>query len=286
MRSTSVETDEPLCLAALLNLDESKVTKIVRAPHQDRMWTFWGVLDEVPRSLTFENDKKLKKEGYRWAPRSFLGSLQSFQFPFDEPAKRTDSGVRFKAAGLLWTMGRGLIGSSFHLVDENNMIYRILCDLDMLDRTSVRDVSSLSSPSELQDSEMFLREGPYEKTADLYELCGAQIVCLLLYDDLRPQLGMGLPSAVVHGILGMVEMLFNGVLHVKQLCRATCSYLRPGVDDDILGDIPSVPIQLPSRTDDEPGSIELPAGVAIDTCGILRVAGAKVFGRGQDWCLN
>jgi hypothetical protein len=69
VRSTSVASDEALCLAALMKLD---LAEIAKAQHDERMIAFWSLLKDVPRSIIFNTGIKLQKPGYRWAPSSFL----------------------------------------------------------------------------------------------------------------------------------------------------------------------------------------------------------------------
>ena len=68
-RSTSVTTDEPLCLAVLFGLDISKITRMKPLV---RMAAFWRMLPAVPLEILFKPLKKLSIDGLRWAPATFL----------------------------------------------------------------------------------------------------------------------------------------------------------------------------------------------------------------------
>lgn len=78
-RSVSVATDEPLCLANCLDIDQRV---IVRVRPEDRMKTFWRVLPDVrdsdsevrgiPRGIIFFREARLSEPGYRWAPASVM----------------------------------------------------------------------------------------------------------------------------------------------------------------------------------------------------------------------
>lgn len=69
-RSTSVATDEPLCLGCLVNLD---MDKILEAEPNERMVAFWSMFPKIPRVLVFWQHETLQQPGFRWAPKSFLG---------------------------------------------------------------------------------------------------------------------------------------------------------------------------------------------------------------------
>jgi len=69
-RSTSVVTDEPLCLGCLVGLD---MDKILEVEPNERMVAFWSMFPEIPRVLVFWQNETLKQPGFRWAPKSFLG---------------------------------------------------------------------------------------------------------------------------------------------------------------------------------------------------------------------
>lgn len=69
-RSTSVETDEPLCLSCLVGLD---MDKILEVEPDERMVAFWSMFPNIPRVLIFWQNETLQQPGFRWAPKSFLG---------------------------------------------------------------------------------------------------------------------------------------------------------------------------------------------------------------------
>lgn len=69
VRTTSVASDEALCLAALLNVDISAVWS---APEEARMHVLWQLVKQVPAALVFYTGRKLEHKGSRWAPRSLL----------------------------------------------------------------------------------------------------------------------------------------------------------------------------------------------------------------------
>lgn len=68
-RTTSVSTDEALCIAVLLDLD---VEEIARTSPPFRLQRLWEMLPGCPRALVFTKKPTLEIHGLHWAPRSFL----------------------------------------------------------------------------------------------------------------------------------------------------------------------------------------------------------------------
>ncbi|KAL9620531.1 MAG: hypothetical protein Q9160_005000 [Pyrenula sp. 1 TL-2023] len=69
VRTTSVASDEALCLAALLNVD---IAAVWGAPEESRMHALWQLVKRVPAALVFYTGRKLTHKGSRWAPTSLL----------------------------------------------------------------------------------------------------------------------------------------------------------------------------------------------------------------------
>ncbi|CAG9990670.1 unnamed protein product [Clonostachys byssicola] len=72
-RSTSVITDEPLCLGAVLGLD---LGKIAATEPDYRAEKFWQMFQMVPKQLLFLSGPKIDVPNYRWAPLSLLRTSQ------------------------------------------------------------------------------------------------------------------------------------------------------------------------------------------------------------------
>ncbi|KIX09120.1 uncharacterized protein Z518_00198 [Rhinocladiella mackenziei CBS 650.93] len=293
-RSTSVQTDEALCLAALLNLSKATLTMITQAPPKDRMRVFWSQLKEVPLEIIFGIYPRLDMHGYRWAPRSFLrhpenvgvsGSLE--RAAKAGLATRTNTGLRFRCAGLVMATATKPIGSFLWTRDDDDIYYLLHPHFGDLDRTTERDVTykySDSWPAEYDFKDTIGDECTYETTMDLYGQHGTQILCFLFQLDIRE-------GSVTHregatkGVFASMELKFSGVMHVKYLFPGTAAIFRDGVNNGILGQIPRVPVQRATRIHDQSGDITLPLGVACDRDGILRIAGARMFSE-QEWCLS
>jgi len=71
-RKTSVQEDEAVCLASLLELDTQSVVQKTGAG--ERMAEFWRLVGKIPGEIVFAHGERLKIPGYRWAPASFLGT--------------------------------------------------------------------------------------------------------------------------------------------------------------------------------------------------------------------
>jgi hypothetical protein len=106
IRSTSVASDEALCLAALMKVD---LAQVIKAPEEQRMRTFWSLVKEAPQWIIFYTGVKLQDPGYRWAPRSFLRPQSRLQdirtnLPLRSQAnilgQVTRDGLRVSFAGL------------------------------------------------------------------------------------------------------------------------------------------------------------------------------------------
>lgn len=105
MRSTSWPFDERICLAILLRLN---VATIVATEHTKKTAAFWRRIGSVPRHLAFSNAHELTQKGYRWAPASFMGGLDTSerQGPRDQAdealTKITPDGLVFQSSALFF----------------------------------------------------------------------------------------------------------------------------------------------------------------------------------------
>ncbi|OAA60851.1 HET domain protein [Cordyceps fumosorosea ARSEF 2679] len=76
-RTVSVSSDEPLCIAVLMNLQIEGLTLMTDG--QERMARVWAALAEtlcgISTSVVFYLEETLSLKGWRWAPKSLLGSL-------------------------------------------------------------------------------------------------------------------------------------------------------------------------------------------------------------------
>ncbi|KAI1459088.1 hypothetical protein F4805DRAFT_100719 [Annulohypoxylon moriforme] len=97
-RSTSIETDEAICLANTMGLD---VGRVYDTPGPDRMEAFWSQVTELPAWLAFSTAKrKLSGRGFRWAPASLMGDLGNVLWSGPDTCNQ-DSLARATSSGLV-----------------------------------------------------------------------------------------------------------------------------------------------------------------------------------------
>ena len=108
-RSTSVATDEPICLGNMTGLD---MDQLMKAAPEVRMKRFWELQEAYSGDLIFWSGRRLEDKGYRWAPASFmnqhlamlLGDLQSNE---EFPAFRTGDGLKVTYSGVVLGLLQG-----------------------------------------------------------------------------------------------------------------------------------------------------------------------------------
>lgn len=135
-RSTSVATDEALCLAALLGLD---LGKVVSSAPERRMHTLWRMVRKVPTSLVFSYDECMEERGLGWAPRTLLQQPATlsdrgiFSYPRLDNATGsvTPVGLMVLMAGLKFKPGPLFIREQSSIVDlQNNVWWNLKLELN------------------------------------------------------------------------------------------------------------------------------------------------------------
>jgi hypothetical protein len=131
-RGTSVASDEALCLATLAGID---MEKIMDAAPERRMDQFWSLLPNISAQTVFWTGSKIKLKSLRWAPATFLGESEgafqdfankSFSEMDDKSsARRTESGLVFRCAGILLNTWRANIAGDLWIRDEKKAWYRL-----------------------------------------------------------------------------------------------------------------------------------------------------------------
>ena len=96
-RTTSWPGDEAICLAIILDLD---VARVQQHKGVSRMRELASMLENTSRELVFFDTPKFEEYGYRWMPKSFLGTGLDSSGVTGE-AHRTVRGLRFRAAGII-----------------------------------------------------------------------------------------------------------------------------------------------------------------------------------------
>ena len=75
-RRTTVASDEPLCIATLMDLNMDRILPLCA---EERMATVWDLIAEknkggLPSRMVFLEGPRLERKGYRWAPSTLLPS--------------------------------------------------------------------------------------------------------------------------------------------------------------------------------------------------------------------
>ena len=121
-RSTSVPTDEAICLSILTNTDMDRLMKV---PPEERMKEFWFLQKTYTGDLIFWTGRRLKDQGYRWAPASFMNQHLEYlpgngESSVRNPASRTSSGLSVRYSGIIiGPLGNYPAAKQFWLRDEN-----------------------------------------------------------------------------------------------------------------------------------------------------------------------
>ncbi|GAB1311912.1 Heterokaryon incompatibility domain-containing protein [Madurella fahalii] len=120
-RQTSRPIDEPLCMAAILGLDPSPMF-----PHDEdiveRMAVFYQLIGRFDPRIIFHNLPRLPKDGYRWAPASFLHQVPDLLEGVEELSAQAPpavalipnnaGGLPVRFGGLEIILGANVISSS------------------------------------------------------------------------------------------------------------------------------------------------------------------------------
>ncbi|KGO75195.1 Heterokaryon incompatibility [Penicillium italicum] len=138
-RTTSVATDEPICLTTLLGFDTASMMAV--SPNK-RMYRFWDCLGKIPRNVLFLHCERLASSRYRWAPRSFLrthsGEVSQFNvLHYEDSAGSYGNEADFQKDGLAlkapvlatfynWNHP---VGDSFYVQDQNEDWYFIIPEI-------------------------------------------------------------------------------------------------------------------------------------------------------------
>jgi hypothetical protein len=72
-RLTSHKSDETICFATLLGLGSREMDMIYEAKGEARMEVFLSIIGKFEPGFIFNDLPRLEKQGFRWAPRTFLG---------------------------------------------------------------------------------------------------------------------------------------------------------------------------------------------------------------------
>ena len=94
-RSTTVASDEPICVATLLGLD------LEVFGGRPTMLDIYRSFQNIPQDVIFIDGKRLEIDGYRWAPSTLLGLGAQVFRPSDGSGVQIASGFRIVRNGIL-----------------------------------------------------------------------------------------------------------------------------------------------------------------------------------------
>lgn len=287
-RSTSVASDEPLCLGAMLDLD---VLKIARASLETRMQVFWSLVNTIPASLVFYNGPRLDTEGFRWAPRSFLrqsfdgrtivNPLPSYTQP--QIATRTDHGLHVKFPGFILTVPtKWSVGQVIWLLDDQRRLYTITTHMDTVEGAlkytdPEEEASSLSGCYKINPWALTRDDEstqPKESDTERYSLEYGHLALITIHDETQVNDGWR------RGILGVIKGAPQ--LGDTILTRRVCEFTTARVKD--AGSIETFERILTENC--YKWEIGVPFGVPHPTTNCLRMACGFVTSKEQSWCVD
>jgi Heterokaryon incompatibility protein (HET) len=280
-RTTSVASDEPLCLAVLLDLD---VSEIARTEPDLRMEKFWRMLPSVPNTLVFTFLATLRIDGLRWAPLTFLRSPLNKNDdgnPIGETHIRTHTasatptcrGLTFQAPGLRFAFMSDFLGHWVYVRDENSTWHRItVTGYDTLDRIPYEfDEDGKPKRFGIRPWNSY---GCHEAAIIDHETAG---VAESLGGGTREYNRLRIDMRHQRGVLVAIREEKDGTTYCQKLSGTFCTTLNPVVDAD---DIIWLDTMYPARTAYYGGP------VAVDgTNGTIVCISGKTCTR-QRWCVG
>ncbi|KAF5664289.1 heterokaryon incompatibility protein [Fusarium heterosporum] len=217
VRRTSVETDEALCLTALLDLD---LDAIVHTEPQLRMQEFWRMLPSVPTCFVFcPYYKKMDVDRFRWAPRSLLEINASPGIHSSGLVTLDETGLCGIGTGLKLQLEDADLRSSINVSDEKQNWY--LLNLNLAECPKARKVRHIS-------------DSPYEKEViNIMQVYDCRQVAIIFEEDFRghsqtagKEAGTGpLTSTVI--LLGIGEVSKERIIG-RYICTGTIQEMASG----------------------------------------------------------
>ncbi|KAI1499752.1 hypothetical protein F5X99DRAFT_388858 [Biscogniauxia marginata] len=237
-RTTSVGTDEALCLAVLLGLNAEEMA---RTEPSLRMEMFWRMLPSVPQSIVFYDGTTFDIDGLRWAPTTFLRSrlnatrhgMPSSKHrinPNELHVQRAERGVFMECAGIRILCRRGRMGNFFNVRDQNRTWYQILLYHRRQD----------GSPVPVQ-----VDHGPSTYTTNPSEEFGSQEVAVLdgktsteaNDSGLRSSLTMEHGANITSSILVAIDREEDGVIFCRRIMTCMTTKVSQQLDAGRIRDL-------------------------------------------------
>lgn len=274
-RTTSVATDEALCISTLLNL---KVEQIVQCPPDKRMETLWDMIPDVPSGILCYTGETITRPGLRWAPTSLLfspsninqttekyGSVRAFLNDSSPPSgKTTTVGLLVKLPGTIMNIGTASLGISFCMKDSAQQ-YHIF-------HVHIRRGQNISDIKWNQKADILSI-----KPCTVYKT--SKIVFIPIIHPYTEDLSIETQPHIRSGILAAITHEDGDVVYAKKLCEATDRLVQPSTG---FAEVPLLDHLYPSHSVSEQlGDIPCVGG----THRVLRA----VFGHKkalQLWCID
>jgi hypothetical protein len=125
-RNTSWQSDEPICLSVLLNLD---VERVAAAEPDGQMRIFLKMVESLPARILFAPGERIPDEGYHWAPMSLMPRV-AYTIPLGDatpPAIVGPLGLTVVFPGfLLSPRNVPLKDFAWFTVDNDPSLYRVV----------------------------------------------------------------------------------------------------------------------------------------------------------------
>ncbi|MCJ1323578.1 hypothetical protein MMC10_000239 [Thelotrema lepadinum] len=125
-RSTSVSSDEPLCIATLLDLDMASILSVPITERMDQAWRLMADGNTIHPGALFAGVDKLETKGLRWAPKTLLRPDVPELYHVPEsigPVQLTNEGLLVRCAGFLLAFEQPM-KNAFIFRDEEGWWYR------------------------------------------------------------------------------------------------------------------------------------------------------------------
>jgi hypothetical protein len=126
-RSTSKTADEPIILASISGFNEVDMSRIINAPDEKKMETFFSFWDNLPARILFAAGRHLNSIGYGWAVQSLLkrGDLAAYDYSksgrySNIVAQRVPRGLVIRQTGYLLKENAALLPQQFQVMDGDD----------------------------------------------------------------------------------------------------------------------------------------------------------------------
>lgn len=123
-RHLSWPSDETICMANMLGVSSDEVEKLLKAPYHQRMRQFLSMFEAYPASLLFSQVPKLREDGLRWAPASWLHCPKHVREQRDMGIEDNSVGKR-TSAGLVISCPHILLSSKDYNLFSNRREFHL-----------------------------------------------------------------------------------------------------------------------------------------------------------------